>query len=314
MMEKHKNFMSCVIYMHNESKTLDGFLEQLEKVLEDCFERYEIVCVDDASDDDTVEKLQRHVSEKGHEKPVSLVRMSYYQGVEAAMNAGRDFAVGDFIYEFDQAFMDYDPFLIIQVYEKALQGFDIVAAAPRRYISLSSKMFYFVYNLGSHSANKLVQERFRLVSRRAVNRVNQLNVYVPYRKAMYVNSGLKMDTLFYENDSRREHGRNKQERGSRSMLAFDSFIIFTDILEKISVVLCGFFLLVMLIMAGYVVWSVFSEIRPVEGWMSTIGLLSFGFFGVFLLLTLILKYLSVMLNLLFKRQRYVTSSIEKLTK
>jgi len=97
-------------------------------------------------------------------------------------------------------------------------------------------------------------------------------------------------------------------------LAFDSFIIFTDILEKLSLILCGLFLLVMLVMAGYVVWSVFSEIRPVEGWMSTFGLISFGFFGLFLMLTLILKYLSVILNLQFRRQRYIISGIEKLTK
>mgnify|MGYP006874757964 FL=1 len=70
----------------------------------------------------------------------------------------------------------------------------------------------------------------------------------------------------------------------------------------------------MIIMALYVVWSLFSEVRPVEGWMSTIGLVSFGFFGLFLLLTLILKYLSVILNLIFKKQRYVISGIEKLTK
>ena len=70
----------------------------------------------------------------------------------------------------------------------------------------------------------------------------------------------------------------------------------------------------MVVMAVYVVWSVFSEVRPVEGWMSTIGLISFGFFGLFLLLTLILKYLAVILNLVFRKQRYIVSGIEKLTK
>jgi dolichol-phosphate mannosyltransferase len=109
-------------------------------------------------------------------------------------------------------------------------------------------------------------------------------------------------------------GSTKLEKSSRSDLAFDSFIIFTDIMEKISFFLCALFLLVMIVMAGYVGYSVFSEVRPVEGWMSTIGLISFGFFGVFLLLTLILKYLSVILNLIFRKQRYVISGVEKLTK
>ena len=314
MSMKEKNFVSCVIYMHNEEQTLTAFLDGVKNVMAEHFEKYEIICVDDASDDGTVAMLQDYVKGQQDSKAISLIRMSYYQGLEAAMNAGSDLAVGDFIFEFDRARMDYDSELILQVYRKALEGYDIVAAAPRHHISLSSRLFYFVYNLGSRMGNKLQQERFRLVSRRAVNRVNQLNAYVPYRKAMYVKCGLTMTTIHYDNQRVEQRGRNSQERESRSGLAFDSFIIFTDILEKLSLILCGFFLLVMIIMAGYVVWSVFSEVRPVEGWMSTFGLLAFGFFGLFLLLTLILKYLSVILNLQFRRQRYIISGIEKLTK
>ena len=37
-----------------------------------------------------------------------------------------------------------------------------------------------------------------------------------------------------------------------------------------------------------------------------------GFFGVFVLLTIILKYLSVLINLIFKQQRYLVADIEKL--
>lgn len=48
--------------------------------------------------------------------------------------------------------------------------------------------------------------------------------------------------------------------------------------------------------------------------MSIMGLMSFGFFGLFLLMTLILKYLAVILKIIFKKQRYVISGIEKLTK
>jgi dolichol-phosphate mannosyltransferase len=40
--------------------------------------------------------------------------------------------------------------------------------------------------------------------------------------------------------------------------------------------------------------------------------MSIGFFGVFALLTIILKYLSVMLNLIFRQQRYMVADIEKI--
>jgi dolichol-phosphate mannosyltransferase len=230
------------------------------------------------------------------------------------MNAGRDLAVGDYIYEFDKILFDYDESLIMDAYKKALTGFDIVAVCPKKHVSVSSKLFYLLYNWANKSPNKLQQERFRVISRRAVNRINQLNSYIPYRKAMYVNCGLNRASIEYESTCKAKKGSTKLEKSSRSDLAFDSFIIFTDIMEKISFFLCALFLLVMIVMAGYVGYSVFSEVRPVEGWMSTIGLISFGFFGVFLLLTLILKYLSVILNLIFRKQRYVISGVEKLTK
>lgn len=52
----------------------------------------------------------------------------------------------------------------------------------------------------------------------------------------------------------------------------------------------------------------------VEGWMSLMTLISFGFFMMSVMLTLIFKYLSVILNMSFKRQHYVIEGVEKLTK
>lgn len=312
---KQTNFISCVVYLHNKEKEIIPFMRMLlDNVLRKNFENYEIICVNDFSDDATVERLKEFIRKQDTPEAVSLINMSYYQGQEAAMNAGRDLAVGDYIFEFDSIEQDYEETLICELYERALEGYDIVSAVPKNHVSLSSRLFYCIYNWASKAPGKLQQERFRIISRRAVNRIHQMNTYVPYRKAMYVKCGLQMDFILYESRHKAGRGRSAQEKNSRSGLAFDSFIIFTDVVERISFVLCLFFLLVMIGMVFYVIWSIFSEVRPVEGWMSTVGLMSFGFFGIFLLLTLILKYLSVILNLLFRKQRYLISGIEKLTK
>lgn len=71
---------------------------------------------------------------------------------------------------------------------------------------------------------------------------------------------------------------------------------------------------VMMIMFVWIVYSIFSTVRPVEGWMSLMTLISFGFFMMSVMLTLIFKYLSVILNMSFKRQHYVIEGVEKLTK
>ena len=75
---------------------------------------------------------------------VSLINLSYYQGVESAMNAGRDLSVGDFLFEFDKCDLDFEPALIMEVYRRILEGYDVVAAAPRYGVSLTSKLVYRV--------------------------------------------------------------------------------------------------------------------------------------------------------------------------
>lgn len=311
---KEKNFVSCVVYLHNDSDVVKDFLEKICQVMQENFEKYEVVCVNDGCVDDTLEKVREFSAESRLQPVVSLINLSYYQGVECAMNAGCDLAVGDFLFEFDSCRMDYEPSLIMEVYRRALQGYDVVAAAPRYGISFTSRLFYLVYNWGSRYKAKIRQERFRVVSRRAINRVNQMNTYVPYRKAMYMNSGLKTDTLVYDNKRENaDRSRNSEERGNRNTLAADTIIIFTNVLEKISLAVSVVLLGALVIMFIYLIWSIFSRVRPVEGWLSIMFLMAFGFFMMSVMLTLILKYLSVLLNMGFKKQRYVIEGVEKLT-
>ena len=314
LQNKEKNFVSCVVYLHNNEKTIKPFLTGICKVMQENFEKYEIVCVNDCCMDNTVEEIHRFLEEQDSRLVVSLINLSYYQGVESAMNAGRDLAVGDFLFEFDKCILDFEPGLIMDVYHRALEGYDVVAAAPKHGVPLTSKLFYALYNWGSRTQYKIRQERFRVISRRAINRVNQLNTYIPYRKAMYMNCGLKADTLVYDNKVSARAERDREERGSRSMLAVDTFIIFTDVLEKFSLAVSVILFGALLLMFGWIVYSIFSAVRPVEGWMSLMTLISFGFFMLSVLLTLIFKYLSVILNMSIKRQRYVVEGVEKLTK
>ena len=311
MMNKEKNFVSCVLYLHNDGAHIRDFLNTVCGTMEEHFEKYEIVCVNDCCMDDTIEEIHRYLEESNTRHVVSLINLSFYQGVEMAMNAGRDLAVGDFLFEFDRCLLDFESSLIMDIYHKALEGYDVVAAAPKRDVAFTSRLFYAVYNLGSRNTHKLRQERFRIISRRAVNRVNQMNAYIPYRKAMYMNCGLRAETIVYDNKEMAKGTRNREEWNTRSSLALDTL---TDVLEKFSMLISSIPFAVMVIMFGWIVYSIFSTVRPVEGWMSLMTLISFGFFMMSVMLTLIFKYLSVILNMSFKRQRYVIEGVEKLTK
>lgn len=311
--KKEKKFISLVVYLHNVEKEVVPFFEKVIPVFEEKFEQYEVVCVDDGCTDGTVAVLKEYLEEHKLSVMINIVHMSFYHGLESSMNAGRDLAIGDFIYEFDNVYVDYETKLLEQVYEKLLAGNDIVAAGTKGAIRLTSRIFYGLYNKTSRGKGKIGPETFRIVSRRAINRVKNIGQYIPYRKAVYSNCGLNTAVILYE--PTQNLGRKKEANsGERASLALDSFIYFTNALEGVSAIICAVFLCISIGMGIYIIKDFIGGYSVVEGWLSTMGFLSLGFFGVFALLTIILKYLSVMLNLIFRQQRYLVADIEKVVK
>lgn len=312
--QKEKKFISLVVYLHNVQAYVKCFLNAVIPICEKHFQEFEIVCVDDGCSDGTIEVLKDYLEENKVRAMVNVIHMSFFHGLESAMNAGRDIAIGDFVFEFDDIFVDYDPDMIIRTYEKLMEGNDIVAARSKGKVRLSSRAFYALYNSTSRTKGKIGPETFRVVSRRAINRIKSMGQYIPYRKAVYMNCGLKTATLEYESRDREARVKNKIVTSERTSLALDSFIYFTNVLERVSMILCGVFLVFSVGMGVYLIIDAFNGQKLVEGWLSTMGFLALGFFGVFALLTIILKYLSVILNLIFKQQRYLIADIEKVVK
>ena len=312
--QKEKKFISLVVYLHNVEDYVKYFLNAVIPVCEEHFQEFEIVCVDDGCSDGTIEVLKDYLEENKVRAMVNVIHMSFFHGLESAMNAGRDIAIGDFVFEFDDIFVDYEPEMIIKIYEKLMEGNDIVAARSKGKVRLSSRVFYALYNSTSRTNGKIGPETFRVVSRRAINRIKSMGQYIPYRKAVYMNCGLKTATLEYESRDREARVKNKIVTSERTSLALDSFIYFTNVLERVSMILCVVFLVFSVGMGVYLIIDAFNGQKLVEGWLSTMGFLALGFFGVFALLTIILKYLSVILNLIFKQQRYLIADIEKVVK
>ena len=312
MTNKEKNFMSAVIYIHNDEQTIETFLQAVMRVLEDHFEHSEIICVNDYSQDKSVE-LVRSVSSQAKNTMVTVLNMSYFHGVEVAMNAGMDLAIGDFVLEFDSCVLDFEPQEIMKVYRKALEGYDIVSASPDKKQRFTSNVFYHVFNRFTDYSYQLCTERFRVLSRRVINRISSMNKSVPYRKAVYANCGLKTQNIRYHVTGGRADKEDKTERKYRADLAVDSMILFTELGYKFSVTMTVIMMLVAIFVAGYsAVIYLFST--PVAGWTTTIFFMSFAFFGLFGILTIIIKYLQILVDLVFRRKKYSFESIEKITK
>ena len=312
MKNKEKNFVSAVIYVHNAESRVQNFLSMIINVLEDNFEHSEIICVNDASTDNSLEVI-RQASGEAFSTSISVVNMSYFHGLEVAMNAGLDISIGDFVFEFDNTVLDFDKAEIMSVYHRSLQGYDIVSAVPDRSERFTSRLFYNVFEKFSHMSYRMHTERFRILSRRVINRISSMNKTVPYRKAIYAVQGLKTDSLIYKTDKNLKVKEDRQEHKYRSALAVDSLILFTEIGYKFSVGMTALMMLMSIFMVVYSI-VIYATAHPVAGWTTTIMFLSIAFFGLFAILTIVIKYLQLLVDLVFKRKHYSFEGIEKLTK
>ena len=312
MENKEKNFISVIIYVHNARERIGGFLDTIIHVIEKNFEHSEIICVNDASDDGSLNEI-RKISENANTTSISVVNMSYFHGLELAMNAGVDMSIGDLVFEFDNTVLDFDIELIMDVYRRSLEGYDIVSASPDRREKLTSTLFYGVFDRFTDLSYQMSTESFRILSRRVINRISSMNKTVLYRKAMYANCGLKRDVIKYPVQIKNAKISDKAEKSYRAALAVDSLIMFTQVGYRFSVTMTMAMMLITVFMLAYTLITYFT-LHPVAGWTTTILLMSVCFFGLFGIQTIIVKYLQLLVDMVFKRKHYSFESIEKLTK
>ncbi|WP_313257388.1 glycosyltransferase [Lacrimispora sp.] len=308
LINKEKNFISAIVYVRNREHSIYDFLTAIDEKLSENFEKYEIICVNDASTDNSVKEIVKYADcSKG--KVISVLNMSFYQGLELSMNAGIDLSIGDFVYEFDSPELSYPVELVMEVYKRSLQGYDIVSAAPFRNKNMS-RFFYTIFNRVSHTQYLLRTESFRILSRRGINRVHSMSRTIPYRKAVYANCGLKTDVITYDNVGASVI-QDKDVFRKQKETALDAMILYTDVAWRFSLI----FSLIMMgitVLTGIYTIGIYIGSRPVAGWTTTMLFLAFAFAGLFMVLAIAIKYMSLILKLNFNTQKYVIESINKL--
>src|SRR5713226_4036389 len=119
--------VSVVIPLHNEEKNLLPLYDQLVKALECCPGQFEILLVDDASTDGSVELL-RSLTEVDARLKVIRLRRNF--GQTAALAAGFELAQGEVIVAMDGD-QQHDPADIPVLLEKLEEGYDIVSGWRR---------------------------------------------------------------------------------------------------------------------------------------------------------------------------------------
>ncbi|WP_163859858.1 glycosyltransferase family 2 protein [Paenibacillus elgii] len=196
--------LSLIVPMYNEGSNISYFYNRITKVLENIGYRYEIICINDGSKDDTMQRLTE-LNKKDNR--VKIINLSRNFGKEIAMSAGLKAAKGDAIIPIDADLQD-PPELIPELIDKWLAGYDVVYATRTKREGetwtkkATAKLFYKFMRKITNIDIPADTGDFRLMSRRVVDALNQLPEHHRFMKGLFSWVGFKQIGISYQREPR----------------------------------------------------------------------------------------------------------------
>ena len=121
-------YLSVVLPVYNENKTVGVLIREISRVIETVIRKpYEIIVVDDASDDRSVEAAQEAAPATS---ALRILKADVRSGQSAALMRGMTAAAGEFIVTLD-ADLQHDPADIPALLEK-MHGYDMICGIRKR--------------------------------------------------------------------------------------------------------------------------------------------------------------------------------------
>ena len=304
---KEKSYLSIIVYLNNNTEYTNNFLSNLNDYINKNFEHFEIILVNNGNKEENYTEI-KSLSKKlgGH---ASIINFPWKQNVEISMFAGTNISVGDFIIEIDSPENIDSLSIIKKLFQKCLEGYDIVSAIPSNKPSWSSELFYKMIKKFSNAAINLHSEPIRIITRRALNSALRSKEKIRFRQVTYQLTGFPSTSIFYEKKTSYCSNKNIKEKFS---LALEVILSYTNIGLNLTFLLSLFFLLTSLIAGLYTVYIYLNFKQVASGWTTTMLFLSFGFSGFFLITGILTKYLTMILSETKNKQPYVIRSIKKI--
>ncbi len=195
--------VSVVIPVYNEEGNIDALLKALLPVLKEY--HYEIVYVNDGSQDSTVDKIKSHCRKNPHIKLISFNRNFGHQN---ALTAGYRIAKGDCVISMDADLQD-PPEIIPEMIRLWENGSKIVYAKRKKrdvdnwLKKMTAHGFYKVMNFLSDVPIPHDVGDFRLLDRAVVNFLNDLPEQSRFLRGLVAWSGYP--STFVEFDRKARH-------------------------------------------------------------------------------------------------------------
>jgi glycosyltransferase involved in cell wall biosynthesis len=263
--------LSVVCPAYDEAENIDELIRRLTQVLGELELDWEIVIVDDGSDDPTWELLAEAAQ---RDQRIRALRLSRNFGHQVALTAGLAASDGDLVITMDSD-LQHPPELIPDLIGEARRGHDVVyavreAAEGESWVKRrSAELFYRILNKMTSLNLPRGGADFRLMSRRVVDALMSMPERHRFLRGMTRWVGYPQSEIEYQQPTR-QGGRSKYTLPHMLRLAWDAIASFSAIPLRAASVL-GF--MVSGLGALYLVYVLAAHFigNAVAGWTSVVA-------------------------------------------
>ena len=306
-MQRAQLDISVIVPVYKEEKNIKPFLERMEKALEAFTSDYEIIFCLDPSPDETQSVIKQEIQRN---PKIKLMTFSRRFGQPAATMAGILNCSGQTCVVIDVDLQD-PPELIMEMYKKLNEGYEVVYA-KRKSRKGETLIKRVISHVGYSLINKLSDVKiprntgdFRIMSRKVIEELRQLNESHGFLRGLVAYIGYKQSYVEYDRDERYS-GKGNYNRltgslkiGLNGLISFSSRPLF--LMSIVGFVLAGF----SFILGFWYIAQKFLGVTLTPGLSTTVLIVTF-FAGVQLLgLGLIGEYVGRIYDEVKRRPLYI---------
>jgi len=222
--------LSIIVPMYNEDAALDAFFERVQLALLAVTPAYEIICVNDGSQDGTLARLVEHAA---RDSRIRIVNLSRNFGKEVALTAGIDHAAGQAVIPIDADLQD-PPELIGEMVAKWRAGARVVLARREDRSSdtwlkrATAEAAYWLFSRLTRPAIPRNVGDFRLMDRTVVEALKQLPERTRFMKGLFAWVGFEPAYVSYRR-AERSQGETKWNYWKLWNFALDGITSFSSL-------------------------------------------------------------------------------------
>jgi polyisoprenyl-phosphate glycosyltransferase len=261
--------VTIVIPVYNEAEVLPTLYDRLTRVLEGLVESYEIIFVNDGSQDDSALFLRDF---QARDARVKFLNFSRNFGHQIAITAGLDYSSGQAVVVMDADLQD-PPEVIPQLIKQWRKGYDIVFAVRAKrqgegfFKRATAAIFYRLFRCMTATEIPLDAGDFRLMSQRAVEALQSIRERNRFIRGLAGWIGFRQTSVTYVRDVR-QAGETKYPLKKMLRFALNGLMSFSLVPLQLASYL-GF--LISSIGFFYIVYAIGLKLftdRVVLGWTS----------------------------------------------